>query len=240
MSHWGCGGLWKRRRGRWRPVIFSWIADALQQSYSQTNSMSVIEMLPSHGRGPRAGVRIRQRRHKSVKIEDPYVRIFLRIVVIGVLSIGMTLSVWWKTFNNSLTPTIGSAVTMSTQPHSLGGGIRLLMVVDFLVSFGFLFGVWFLWTQGRNLKRGKGRSAPGASRLRIAGILVVASLCALPLAYYVLLVKSRFHTGLADTPDEVMESRILSVAICAIALGGIAILGRVWHRANPDSPRTQS
>jgi hypothetical protein len=122
----------------------------------------------------------------------------------------------------------------------LGEVLGIEFGVDLLVPFGFLFGIWFLWTQGRDYGREKGRSTLRASRLRIGSILVVAIVCVLPLSYYVLLVKSKFHSGLADTPAQVMESFVLSEAVCAIALCGIATLGRFCPGTNLDQPRTES
>jgi hypothetical protein len=172
-----------------------------------------------------------------VKQGNPVLRIFLRIVVIGVLSVVLTLFVWGMSNGDSL----GSAAVpvLSSEPRSMDEVLGIWLVVDLLVSFGFLFGIWVLWTLGRDLGRGKGSSTPSASQLRIGGILVVATMCALPLSFYVMLVKSKFHSGLADTPAEIMETWILSVAVCAIALCGIAILGRSWPSANRDSPHTQ-
>jgi len=114
-----------------------------------------------------------------------------------------------------------------------------LIAGDFLVWFGFLSGIRFLWRQGRNAHREQGCPTPRVNRLRLASILVVATVCALPLSYYLLQVKLRFHSGLADTPAQVTEAFVLSTTICAIALCGIAVLGRFWPGANPDSLRTQ-
>jgi len=176
-----------------------------------------------------------------VKLENPFLRILLRIVAIGILSVVLSILVGWTLNHFVLTPTIGEEAIpiLSSEPRSLGEAIGIEFLVDLLVPFVFLFGIWFLWTQGRNYWREQGRSVFSASPLRIGSILAVATVCALPLAYYALLVKSKFHTGLADTPAEVTESFVLFEAICASALCGVAILGRFWPGANPDRSRTQ-
>lgn len=104
---------------------------------------------------------------------------------------------------------------------------------DFLVWFGFLSGIWFLWREGWNGRGERGCSTLSVNKGRLAGVLAVATVCALPLSYYALQVKSRFHSGLTDTPAEVTEFFILSTAICAAALCGIAILARFWPSAKP-------
>jgi hypothetical protein len=181
-----------------------------------------------------------------VKLQSPALRILFRIVLIGILSVVVSLLVGGMCHRyesaTSPTPTIGEAAVpiLSPSPRSLGEVLEIEFGVNLLMPFGFLFGIWFLWTQGRNLRREGGRSALKVSRLRIGAIIVAATTCALPLSYYVMLVKSKVHSGLADTPAERMRSFILSLTTCAIALGGIAILGRFWPRANPDSPDTQS
>ena len=191
----------------------------------------------SHSRRLNRNVRIIDNSTQDCETRRPLLRIFLRIVVIGPLSVVLTLLVWWT--SNGLSTIGGAAVPiLSNDPRSLGEVLGISMAVDLLVSFGFLFGIWFLWTQGRNLARERERSTLRAGRLRIGGIPVVATLCALPLSFYVMLLRSKFHSGLADTPAEVMESFILSLTACAIALCGIAILGRFWPSASPDPPRT--
>jgi hypothetical protein len=174
-----------------------------------------------------------------MKLGDPF-NALLRTVVIGILSLGLTLNIWWTINIIPAAATIGAQAVpiLSSEPRSLVEVLVIEMVVDFLVSFGLLFSIWFLWRQGRSLRREKGRSMLQADRFRVVEIVVVAVLCALPLSYYVTLVKSKFHSGLAETPAEAMESFLFSLTACAIALGGIVILGRFWPTANPDSPQT--
>jgi hypothetical protein len=106
--------------------------------------------------------------------------------------------------------------------------ILYIFVADSLVWFGFLSSIRFLWRQGR---RNHGHSTLWGSRLKLGAILIVAIVCALPLSYYVVQLKSRLHSGLADTPAEVTASFILSTLICATALCGIAAFGRFWPSA---------
>jgi hypothetical protein len=136
------------------------------------------------------------------------------------------------------TPTLGEAALpiLSSDPRSFGEVLGIESGVDLLVPFVFLLGIWFLWTQGRNYAREKGSSTLRA-RLRVGSILFVAIVCALPLSYYALLVKSKFRSGLTDTPAETMVTFILSEAVCAIGLCGIAIIGRFFPGTNSDAPR---
>ena len=169
-----------------------------------------------------------------MKFQHIFVRICLRIAAIAILSFVLLLvSVPWVSQNGYYT--LGDAVTrilLFDQPHSflggLGDAIAIEFVVDFTVCFGLLFGIWFLWRQGRNGREKQRNSTLLGTRLRFSSVLVVAILSALPLSFYGLQVKSKFHHGLAETPGEVMASFVLITGIAAIALCGIAILGRFW------------
>jgi hypothetical protein len=193
--------------------------------------MSVMGYYGSHSRSLRRNIRIVNGKTQDCDIKDILLRIFLRIIVIGILSVVLVFPLQWSTHQETLGFAAAQIIFSSRPPSflgNLGEALEILFGVDFLVWFGFLFGVWFLWTQGRNGRRRQGNSKPWVHRLRLTSIVVVAMVCALPLSYYVLLVQSKFHSGLAETPGEVMESFILSILICATAFCGIAILGRFW------------
>jgi len=157
-------------------------------------------------------------------------RIFVRIVVIGALAIPLTLIVWRGTNGG---PTIGECAWQLLHSNvrangTLLEGIGTMAAVDFLVSFGFLFGIWFLWGQGRNAARESGLAM---HRSRLLAVSLVATVCALPPAYYALWLKEKFHSGLADTPSEVMEYFVLISMASAIVLCGVPVVGRFWPRS---------
>jgi hypothetical protein len=161
------------------------------------------------------------------------VRVFVRIVVLGILSIPVTLLVWWGISPFVNYETIGGSVArLAFYNQAPGGpllrGLEVVAVVDLLVSFGFLSGIWFLWKRGRKERRQIHNPKQWGDWLRRASTFLVATTCALPVSYYAVLVKSKFHSGLAETPSELMQSYVLIVIACAIALCGIALLGRVW------------
>jgi hypothetical protein len=171
-------------------------------------------------------------------------RVFVRIIVHGILSVPLTLLVWWGISPFVNFETIGSWVAQWAFYNQPAGGpwlrgLGVAAVVDLVVSFGFLSGIWFLWTQGRKERQRIHNSRQGGNWLRHASIFFVATVCALPPSFYVLLVKSKFHSGLADTPAEQIESSILIITICAVALCGIAILGRFCPSSGASSNRAQ-
>ena len=90
-----------------------------------------------------------------MKLESRLLRILLRIVAIGILSVGLTLLVYRAHIDP---PTLGlvAAARLPDDARSVDAVLGTTVVVDLLVAFGFLFGVWFLWTQGRNLGREEG------------------------------------------------------------------------------------
>lgn len=163
-------------------------------------------------------------------------RVFVRIVVLGILSVPLTLFVWRGISPCGDYATIGSAVAqLALHDQPPGGpwlrGLGVLAVSDLLVSFGFLCGIWFLWKQGRRERGRMHNSKQSGDWLRRGSIFFVATACALPISYYVVSIKSSFHSGLAETPAELMQSYVLTVIACAIAFCGIALLGRVWPSA---------
>jgi hypothetical protein len=170
-------------------------------------------------------------------------RVFVRIVVLGILSVPLTLLVWQGISLLVNYEAIGGWVVRLAFYGQPSGpwlrGLGVAVAVDVLVSFGFLSGISFLWTQGRKERQRMHNSRQRGDWLRHASIFFVATVCALSPSFYVLLVKSKFHSGLADTPAEQIESSILIITICAVALCGIAILGRFCPSASASSNRVQ-
>src|SRR5580700_4344752 len=126
-------------------------------------------------------------------------RVFVRIVVLGILSVPLTLLVWQGISLLVNYEAIGGWVVRLAFYGQPSGpwlrGLGVAVAVDVLVSFGFLSGISFLWTQGRKERQRMHNSRQRGDWLRHASIFFVATVCALSPSFYVLLVKSKFHSG---------------------------------------------
>jgi hypothetical protein len=157
----------------------------------------------------------------------------------GLLSL-LLVPVSWAIFL-SVTPnaTPGLAVAhlaASAQPSALldlNEGFEIAAIVDFVVWFGFVWGVQNLWTQLREERHAGGITGLWPNPLRKPGIWVGAPLCAVPLSYYAVLaavISLKLNT-LRWSELFFVVSLTLSFAVCFTAICGLyAVVVRYWPK----------
>jgi hypothetical protein len=164
----------------------------------------------------------------------------LRAVMTGLLSL-LLVPVSWAIFL-SVTPvaTPGLAVAhlvASAQPSALldlNEGFEIAAIVDFVVWFGFVWGVQNLCTQLGEERQASGITKHWRDPLRGPGVWVGALLCAIPLSYYAVLgVAVLVKLNTLRRPELfLVVSLTLSFAVCFAAICGLyAVSARYWPKS---------
>lgn len=152
----------------------------------------------------------------------------LRFLVFGALSILLMVIQFLVLAPLSPGYAVAQMVVANKPPSflgDLGEAVGVAAIVDFMVWFVFLWGM-----QLRERVRTQGVARHWINPLKPISTPITATLCAVPLSYYLLLAKARLIAGgLVATQSEVIASTALSLVICATAICVLySVFGRFW------------